>query len=245
MIQSWLDRSNEHLLGLDDPERSELTALGVQVKITKDELVFHAGCISDYVYILIDGRVKIYELTADGREVILWFCFPGEMFGLAETMRGSLRRVHAQACSHVTLLKIKHEHFMQYLKANAQMSFAVMQLFACRLRELSDMMTNLVADDVRSRVIKLLTRLGSRYGEAENQDIKLDLALTHQEMADMIGTTRQTVTTVLNQLKREGLLRIHNKTIYLNQADWANTLASINASNQASTAIFSHIEQSA
>lgn len=230
MESSWFVRSYEILSHLDSKTKTDLFELGSAIEIEKEELVFHAGSVSEFVYILLAGRIKIYELTSDGKEVILWFCFPGEMFGLAEIIHGSKRAVHAQACSKVNVLKINHQRFLNYLGQNSCFAFSVLQLLASRLRELGDVMANLVADDVRSRLIKLLTRLCSRYGRVEGNEIKLMISLTHQEMADMIGATRQTVTTVLNALKREGVLRISQKKIIINDHKWVNniTLAKIN-----------------
>jgi len=222
--EPWFVRPYEILSDLDQATKEELFELGGEIDVNKYELVFHAGSVSDNVYILLKGRIKIYELTPEGKEVILWFCFPGEMFGLAEIVRGSKRAVHAQACTQVQLFKIKQHKFLEFLQRNSKISFSVLQLLACRLRELGDMMANLVADDVRSRVIKLLTRLCSRYGEFEANEIRLSIVLTHQEMADMIGTTRQTVTTVLNSLKREGVLRVSSKTIYINNLEWVDNI---------------------
>ncbi len=231
MDEPWFVRPYELLTDLDQSSKSKLFKLGSEIVVKKDELIFHAGSVSDNVYILLDGRIKIYELTPEGKEVILWFCFPGEMFGLAEIVRGAKRSVHAQACTQVTLLKIKHQNFLKFLQHNSKVSFNVLQLLACRLRELGDMMANLVADDVRSRVVKLLTRLCARYGMIENNEIRLTITLTHQEMADMIGTTRQTVTTVLNSLKRESVLRISNKTIFINNHEWVDNITTVKADN--------------
>ena len=77
----------------------------------------------------------------------------------------------------------------------------------CRLRQLSDAMLNLIADDVNTRVVKLLLRLHARYGRPlESGGFLLDLPLTHQEMADMIGTTRQSVSSAVTHLRQRGLL---------------------------------------
>lgn len=231
MESSWFVRPYEILSNLDSKTKAELFALGTAIEVEKEELVFHAGSVSDYVYILLAGRIKIYELTPEGKEVILWFCFAGEMFGLAEIIHGSKRAVHAQACSDISVLKINHQRFLDYMQRNPKLGLSVLQLLACRLRELGDMMANLVADDVRSRVIKLLTRLCSRYGKVEANEIRLSISLTHQEMADMIGTTRQTVTTVLNCLKREGALRICNKTIIIFDDEWVDTITNAKMNN--------------
>ena len=78
------------------------------------------------------------------------------------------------------------------------------------------MLVNLVADDVHTRLIKLLIRLSSLYGQrTDNESVCLDVSLTHQEIADMIGTTSQSVTSLLNELQRQNLLRIEKRRIHI------------------------------
>lgn len=83
------------------------------------------------------------------------------------------------------------------------------------MRVLSDMLVNLVSDNVNTRLAKLILRLGAQYGTREGKAIHLDIHLTHQEIADMIGTTRQTATTLLGQFKHRGILSIDNRRILI------------------------------
>jgi CRP/FNR family transcriptional regulator len=188
-------------------------------------MVFHMGSSSDEVFVLLDGRIKVFELSKEGKEVILWFCFPGELFGLSEVFQRSGREVNAQASSPVEVLAIKKIDFERYLNQHAHLAMHVIELLGFRLRELSDVLLNIASDDVTSRVIKLLTRLCSRYGKPIDNEILLDIALTHQEMADMIGTSRQTVTTVLSMLKKRDVLRMVQRSIYLRDLAWIERVA--------------------
>lgn len=208
---------------LSTPDRDKLFEIGSKKSYSKDDMLFHVGSKSDDVYILLDGRVKIYELSSEGKEVILWFCFSGEIFGLAEVIRREHREVNALACSPVEVLSIKHEDFQHYLRTHPDVSQVVIELLSGRLRELGDVLLNLASDDVTSRVIKLITRLGARYGKPYQKGVFLDIPLTHQEMADMIGTSRQTVTTVLGNLKKQGVLRTEQRNIYIQNAQFFNS----------------------
>lgn len=211
---------------LKPEQQQQLLELGVKRSYHRDELVYQAGCSSDDVYILLQGRVKIFQLSCDGREVILWFCFPGEIFGLADMVCGEFREVNALACSSVELVAIKQADFRDYLLSEPQAALSVIELMSGRLRELSDVLLNLASEDVRSRVIKLLTRLAARYGERRGQLIYLSIPLTHQEMADMVATSRQTVTTVLGDLRRSGVLRTEQRNIVIVNSRWVELLSS-------------------
>jgi len=217
----WLDFFHS----LNPCQQQQLLSLGVKRRFSRDDMIFQAGSSSDDVFILLNGRVKIFQLSCDGREVILWFCFPGELFGLAEVVRCGSREVNALACSSVELLTIKQADFRHYLSTEPVAAVSVIELMSGRLRELGDMLLNLASEDVRSRVIKLLTRLAARYGKRQEHQICLNIPLTHQEMADMIGTSRQTVTTVLGDLRRSGFLRIEQRNIIIVDSEWIEMLS--------------------
>jgi len=219
----WLDFFNR----LTPTQQQQLMSLGVRRRFNRDELIFQAGCSSDDVYVLLDGRVKIFQLSCDGKELILWFCFRGELFGLAEVVRYASREVNALACSEVELLMIRQADFRRYLLDEPEVAISVIELMSGRLRELGDVLLNLASEDVRSRVIKLLTRLASRYGRYEQHGICLNIPLTHQEMADMIGTSRQTVTTVLGDLRRSGFLKTEQRNIFIVDSHWVEQLSTI------------------
>lgn len=207
---------------LNKRHQYELMELAVTRQFIRDELIDKLGAQSDSVYVVADGRVKIFELTADGKEVILWFCSTGEMFGFAETLVASAfsgHQIHAQACGRSELLIIDRSDFEQFIIDNPGAVLPVVQLLGFRLREISEVLMDVTSSDVTSRVIRLLYRLGGLYGKPVKNGLRIDFLLTHQEMADMIGTSRQTVTTVLGDLKRRGFIETEQRTIVIRDMD--------------------------
>ena len=192
---------------------ADLLALATVRCIDKGEFVFRAGDPGRNVYFLRGGRVKIYQASALGREVILWFCFPGEIFGLTEVVQGGGRVVNAQSCERAEVLCIARTQFKDYLESHSAVSFVIMQALSCRMRVLGDMLVNLIDDDVNSRIIKLMLRLSACHGSRVGDEVHLNIRMTHQEIADMVGTARQTVTKVLSDLKQRGVLSIENHRI--------------------------------
>lgn len=203
------------LARLPEPDRSRLLQIGHTHRFKKSDFIFHAGDATHHVYLLLRGRVKIYQPSCVGKEVILWFCFGGELFGLAEAARGGERVVSAQACEESEILCIRQEEFTEFLLQHPQTALVIVQVLSCRLRVLGDVVINLISDNVRTRVLKVLMQLGLRCGSPHALGLQLNLALTHQEIADMIGTTRQTVTTVLGQLEREAMIKTEQHRIYI------------------------------
>ena len=198
---------------IDAKDCSDLLAIGAARFHGKGEFIFRAGDPGKNVYFLRSGRVKIYQASALGREVILWFCFPGEIFGLTEVVQGGGRVVNAQTCEDAEVLCVPRVQFRTYLDTHNSASFVIMQALSCRLRVLGDMLVNLIDDDVHSRIAKLILRLSACHGTRVGNEVHLNIRMTHQEIADMVGTARQTVTKVLNELKQQGLLSIENHRI--------------------------------
>ncbi len=203
------------LARMSEPDRMEMLAHGDVHHYAKGEFVFRAGGPGKHVYFLRHGRIKVCQPSPAGKEVILWFCFSGEIFGLAEVAQGGGRVVHAQACEPSEVVRLSQSQFFEFLRTHPDSAQLIMQVLSCRMRNLSEVIVNLVNDDVETRITKLILRLGARYGVPVGQDIHLNITLTHQEIADMVGTTRQTVTGILSKLKRQGFMSLENRRIQI------------------------------
>ncbi len=203
------------LARLSDTDRDALSHYGQIQQFAKGEFVFHAGASGKHVCFLRRGRVKIYQSSPTGKEVILWFCFAGDIFGLAEGTLGGDRTVNALACEKSEVLILSQSQFAAFIQSHPNTALLMMQILSGRLRALSDVIINLVNDDVQTRIMKLIMRLGAHHYVRVGDDTYLDIRLTHQEIADMIGTTRQTVSSLLNALKRQGLLYVKQHCIHI------------------------------
>lgn len=201
-------RLTNFIARLAENQRLELLRLATPRLLDKGELVFQAGSPGDFTYFLESGRVKIYQQSRSGNEVVLWFCAPGEIFGLAEVCKGGDgRQVTAAACEPSSVLAVRRETFQNFLEQNPTAALLVNDVLASRLRSLGNVIQSLVENDVNERVAQLLARLIASYGRTvANGDVCLDIRITHQDMANMIGTTRQSVTSALNLLRRRGVL---------------------------------------
>jgi CRP/FNR family transcriptional regulator len=203
------------LAGLNEIDREALFGIGQRHTYAKGEPVFSVGGSSDCVHFLISGKVRISQPSPLGREVTLWYCLPGEIFGLAEVAHGGDRTVSASAVEEAEVLSVAQGDFKDLLVRRPQVALLSMQALSSRLRVLGEICVNLVADDVATRIAKLILRLSARYGERGKNEIRLNIPLTHQEIADMVGTSRQTVSSTLMQLKRQGVLSIENRRILI------------------------------
>jgi CRP/FNR family transcriptional regulator len=225
MNQLWFLSSSDFLGRMPANDRRDLLEVAEARLARNEEFVFQAGSPGETVYILEEGRIKIFGLSSLGKEVILWFCFPGEVFGIAEMPRGGPREVFAQACSDCRLYAIPQGLFKDFLVDHPSTAMLVIDLLSCRLRILGDMVKNLTADDVTTRLAKLLIRLSARYGQRVTAaHLRLSIRLTHQELADMIGATRQTVTGVLSELRRRGVIDVEDHYLCIHRPELLESL---------------------
>ena len=221
---SMLVAPSNFLAQLDTDAAAGLLAIATVQHYARNDFVFRAGGPGSNVYFLRSGKVKIHQLSPVGREVILWFCFSGEIFGLAEVAQGGGRVVNAQACAASEVLAVPEEKFRDFLDRDPRLAMLSMQVLSSRLRVLGEMFVNLVSDDVSTRIAKLILRLSARYGTRVGKEVFLNIPLTHQEIADMVGTSRQTVTTTLSALKRQGVLSIDNRRIHIESEELLSEL---------------------
>jgi len=234
MDHAWYSAPSDFWGNLTPGVRTDLENLGARTRFQKHDMVFRAGSDGRDVHVLMSGRVKIYALSPVGRAVTLWFCLPGEIFGLAEMARSSPRTVYAEACTDAEVLILPCDRLRTLLLSDATTAMQLVDMLSCRLRQLSDVMLNLIADDVNTRVAKLLLRLHARYGRAlETGGYLLDLPLTHQEMADMIGTTRQSVSSAVTLLRQRGLLTTTDHRLCLTDPERLAELAETASTGQA------------
>ncbi len=204
---------------VDKCDLQDLLAAGKVRQYSRGEYIFSAGDSSDNVYFLQSGQIKVFQITAEGRQIILWFCFCGEVFGLAEAVHGSGRILSAQACESCAVLCVPRKEFNAYAEKHGRAALVMMRVLACRARVLGDMLVNLVNDDVNTRITKLILRLSALYGIRTGNEVHLNIRMTHQEIADMVGSSRQTVTKILGQLQGNGLLSIRNHRIRIHSPE--------------------------
>ena len=197
---------------LDPDSQQTLLARGTQQYLGRGESLRLQRSSNDSVYLIMSGRARIHHLTAGGKEVILWFCCAGDIFNLSEAA-SEHRRLYAAACEPCKLLAVSRMAFKTWLLNNPPAALAALETLGQRLSQLGDLVQNLVATDVTGRVIELMARLGELYGHGNDRHV--EIPITHQELADMIGSSRQSVTSALNALQREGFVQLKNRRLHI------------------------------
>lgn len=207
-LQPRADTSLNFLAQLQTAEKEHLARIGKKRVFSKNDFVFKAGENDLNVYILNRGRVKLFGSSTEGRDVLLWFSLAGEIFGMAECLQGTSRQIYARAAEPCEVLCIAHAQFKEWLAAQPEIAFSLMKIMALRMRELGQRFLSLANGNIQMEIAQLLMRLGASYGRFAGYHIHMGIPLTEQDIADMVGSSRQGVSTCLAKMKREGTIDI-------------------------------------
>ncbi len=189
---------------LDEVEKIILREAGSTVHYPKNHVIFAAGDIADRVFLIESGWVKIYRLSLDGRRATVGSIrSPGEIMGLAETLWGGERTCFAGAISNVSLVIIRKNKFEELLSRHPVLALKVAKFLGARMREAEAIIHEMMCWQAPGRLAMMLLKMGERCGEEYKRGVKINLQLTHEELANMVGTSRQTVTSLLNTFKME------------------------------------------
>jgi len=176
------------------------------VRYRKGEIIFLPGDPSDFVYFLHAGRVKLAYLDESGKRLTLSICRVGELFGEMALMGEKRRRLIAEALEDVELCIVSSEDLLRFAEDHQDLSIHLTRAIGSRMRELESRLQDLIFKDVPTRLARLLVRLSEEYGCPLEHGTLLDVKFTHRDMADLIGSTRETTTVTLNAFSRRGLL---------------------------------------
>ena len=197
-------------------EIRNIKAIAHEYHYEKGEYIFQAEQADQSVYIVLNGKIKISRISQLGNELIQWFCLPGDIFGIAGE-NSMYHNVYAKALSECVLLRINKNAFNQLMLEEPRISLLVIEKLSSRIHLLGDKILYMASDDVNTRLIKLFEYMMKNYGEKTDQGIYIDIPTTHQDLADMIGSCRQTVSNIVSGLKREGTLLLDRKGITIYQ----------------------------
>lgn len=170
---------------------------------------------ADAVLLLASGRVEVHTITDDGKRAILAFIEPGEVFGELAVLGAGTREEYAEACEAATVVLMPTEAFGELIQTHASLSLAVTKLIGLRRRRLERRLKSLLFRSTRQRLIHALLDLAEEYGQSTPQGVELGIRLSHQQLANLIGSTRESVTIALGELQAEKCLRVGRRRIVL------------------------------
>jgi len=186
-----------------------LASLLIERRYPKNTTIVEEGLAGDYMYVMRAGRVKVTKLSDEGREKIMGFLDAGDFFGEMSLLDRAPRSASVKTLSEVRVLALSRTDFLGVLRRSPDAAMAVIQELTRRLREADEQASSLSFQRVKDRARGLLDRLAVEPVPGEER--RCTPSLTHQQIADMIGTSRETVTRVLKELKQSGWLTQEGK----------------------------------
>lgn len=201
-------------ISLDGKEISLLDNAGPTINYPKGQLIFTAGEMADRVHYIKSGVVKVYRLGAEGQKQTVALRYPGELVGMAEALYGGERICCAETVSHTTVVLIGRERFQELMQSRPDLTLTVAEILSARLREAHVFISDLTSYQVPGRVSLFLLKLAERCGVTDDlPGILLDVPLTHEELAHMVGTSRSNVTSILNTFRKHGCIELSGREI--------------------------------
>jgi CRP/FNR family cyclic AMP-dependent transcriptional regulator len=192
-----------------DDDLASVASLLIERKFPKHKTIVEEGLQGEYMYVIREGRVKVTKLSGDGREKILELLGTGDFFGEMSLLDSAPRSASVKALTEVRILALARNDFLNVLRRSPDLALAVVQELTRRLRQVDEQASSLSFQRVKERTQGLLARLAKE--EAGVEGCLATPALTHQQIADMIGTSRETVTRAVKTLKHEGWLEQKGK----------------------------------
>jgi len=199
--------------GLSDEDITSLAHLALRKRYPKDTVVFFENEEGDFFFTITEGRIKVTILGDDGREVILSVLGPGDFFGEMALLDNEPRSATAIAVEESELLSLHRNDFQTVLNENKSITSALIRVLSARLRRANHQISTLALLDVYGRVARVIVDMAREEGKRLRDGRIAFRRATHQEIANRIGTTRETVTRMLKDLERQGLIHVEGKEI--------------------------------
>jgi CRP-like cAMP-binding protein len=192
-----------------DADLEQIASHLIERRYPRNTTIVEEGLPGDYMYIIREGRVKVTKLSDDGREKILEFLDEGAFVGEMALLERAPRSASVKTLTPVRLLALSRIDFIRLLKKSPDLAMSVIQELSRRLRVINEQASALSFQRVKDRTKGLLERLAR--DPCSDSSRRRTPSLTHQQIADMIGTSRETVTRVVKELKADGWLEQEGK----------------------------------
>lgn len=188
-------------------------------EVRRREVIYLPGDPGESLFIVNGGRVKISKVTRDGKALTLNYCGPSEIFGETCLVEGGPREEMAEAMENSMVTEVLRDDFERMLTAHSALGLHMTKLLAGRRRDLENKLETLVFRDVTSKLAELLLQLADEYGVEDSRGTLVALKITHQELANLIGSTRETVSLTLSQFKRKNLISTDGRKVIISDSE--------------------------
>jgi CRP/FNR family transcriptional regulator, cyclic AMP receptor protein len=204
---------------MDREQTRALQASMTPLDLARGEVLFHEGEPGDRLYVIARGKIKLGRRSSDGRENLLAVLGPGEMFGELSLFDPGPRTATASVVADAHLLELGHQDLIDWLQSSPAVAKHLLEALARRLRRTNEALGDLVFSDVPGRVAKALLDLSRRFGEPVDDGLRVAHDLTQEELAQLVGASRETVNKALADFAARGWVRREGRAVVLLDID--------------------------
>ena len=206
-------------LGLDDEEIEEIEKITRRKRFGQRSFVFMEGDEREAVFFIESGVVKTHKIDEDGNEQVFSLLQSGDMFPHVGFFDQSPYPANARVLQDAELLMIRIEDFNQLMIEKPHLAIKVMKMMGKKILQLQERVQSLISQDVRHRFIQAITRLAYENGKKRDGGVAIDFPITNQDLANIVGTSRESINRLLNELKRDQILKSDRNGIFIYDLD--------------------------
>lgn len=185
------------------------------ITFRRNHTVFSEGEPGDRLYVLVEGKVKIGKRSVDGRESLIAVMGPGETFGELALFDPGPRTATVTTLTEVRVAAVARQALSGWIAERPEISEQLLRVLARRLRRTNDDLCDMIFTDVPGRVAKQLLDLAKRFGRPEGDVLRVDHELTQLELAQLVGSSRETINKALSEFANRGWIRQQGKTVFV------------------------------
>ncbi|MDP2649391.1 MAG: Crp/Fnr family transcriptional regulator [bacterium] len=201
------------------------------LNIKKGNMIFYQGDQPDRLYFIKKGFVKMYRLSEEGKNTVIYLCGPGSMLGVrALTSEDKCLRHDAQALTDVEILTMTKNEYLDFISENPNFLTDLLKIFIERLNITERKLEGFITTDATARIANFILDIANRFGERKNGKIIIPVPLTHQLIAEFVGSVRETATVALHELEKNKILNIEKKQIKILDLKKLRTFSSLSKS---------------
>lgn len=222
------DLKRSHIFrDFDDTELEVAASLAKTRIFPKNSIIFFENDMANNFYIIKSGRIKIFRNSSDGREFILGIFSIGALFGDVPVFDGGVYPATALSIEDCEVYSISKEDFETFVVNNPQTAIKIIKMLSRRLRNATNMLTDMAMKNVSQRLAGMLVKFADQDGSRHESGILIECDLTRQELAELIGVSRETFIRELGKFQKAGILQCQKRDIIITNLDKLKSWATL------------------
>ncbi|MBT3496929.1 MAG: Crp/Fnr family transcriptional regulator [Candidatus Marinimicrobia bacterium] len=216
----WYLQNFNLFQGIDTTSMERMNKMSRMKESKKKDIIYFPDESSNNIYFLKAGKIKISRISEDGRITTMQLLGPGEIFGEGSLLGQDVHENIAEVVEDAVVCSINKDIFQDMMLSNPKLNLSINKFIGFKLRRIEAKIEDLVFKNAKERIIAFLKRYGKNFGKKMVDGVMVRPFLTHQEIADLTATARQTVNTILNDLVTENKIKYSRRHLLIRDKSW-------------------------